>query len=311
MSKLTEKINIGAVTLDSRVFLAPMAGYTDLALRTLAAEAGAAMTVTEMVSARGLLYSGGKSAELLRVSPIEKVKCAQLFGSDPADFYEVIANTDYLSAFDVIDINMGCPVPKIVRNGEGSALMLDPARAEKIVQACVRATDKPITVKTRTGYGIGDFTAVEFCRRMQGAGAAAITLHGRTRALGYAGESDYAQIGTAKNALSVPLFGSGDVTEENAARLIGFCDGLAIGRGAVGDPWIFSRILGLDIEKVTKKDALLRHIDLLERYYGERYALVNARKYYGKYISGRKDLKVKLMQADSIAEVRSLITCGL
>ena len=206
---------------------------------------------------------------------------------------------------------MGCPVPKIVRNGEGSALMLDPARAEKIVQACVMATDKPITVKTRTGYGIGDFTAVEFCRRMQGAGAAAITLHGRTRALGYAGESDYAQIGTVKNALSVPLFGSGDVTEENAARLIDFCDGLAIGRGAVGDPWIFSRILGREEKGGTKKDALLRHIDLLERYYGERYALVNARKYYGKYISGRKDLKVKLMQADTVAEVRSLVTCGL
>lgn len=306
MSKLAERINIGAVTLDSRVFLAPMAGYTDLALRTLAAEAGAAMTVTEMVSARGLLHSGGKSAELLRVSSAEKVKCAQLFGSDPADFYEVIKNTDYLSAFDVIDINMGCPVPKIVRNGEGSALMLDPEKAEKIVAACVKATDKPITVKTRTGFNEGDFTAAEFCRRMQGAGAAAITLHGRTRALGYAGESDYRQIETVKNVLSVPLFGSGDVTADNAETLAAFCDGLAIGRGAVGDPWIFSRILGKR-ENPAPKETLIRHIGLLEKYYGERYALVNARKYYGKYISGHRDLKVKLMQAADLSSVRALI----
>lgn len=310
MSKLTEKINTGAVTLDCRVFLAPMAGYTDLALRTLAAQAGAAMTVTEMVSARGLLHSGGKSAELLRVSPLEKVKCAQLFGSDPADFYEVIKNTDYLSAFDVIDINMGCPVPKIVRNGEGSALMLDPEKAEKIVAACVKATNKPVTVKTRTGFNDGEFTAVEFCRRLEGAGAAAITLHGRTRALGYAGESDYGQIETVKNALSVPLFGSGDVSGDNAEKLIAFCDGLAIGRGAVGDPWIFSRILGKK-EPLTPKETLLRHIDLLREFYGERYAIVNTRKYYGKYISGRKELKVKLMQAATVEEARSLVSENL
>lgn len=310
MSKLTEKINIGAVTHDCRVFLAPMAGYTDLALRTLAAQAGAAMTVTEMVSARGLLHSGGKSAELLRVSPVEKVKCAQLFGSDPADFYEVIKNTDYLSTFDVIDINMGCPVPKIVRNGEGSALMLDPEKAEKIVAACVKATNKPVTVKTRTGFNDGEFTAVEFCKRLEGAGAAAITLHGRTRALGYAGESDYGQIETVKKALSVPLFGSGDVCEGNAEKLIAFCDGLAIGRGAVGDPWIFSRILGKE-DPLTPKETLLRHIDLLREFYGERYALVNARKYYGKYISGRKELKVKLMQAATVEEARSLVSENL
>ena len=303
-------LKIKNIELENNVLLAPMAGVTDKAFRLITKPFGPALMYTEMVSGKGLFYNNKRTGDLLTTEDCERPIAVQLFGHEP----EVLAEIAYKaleSNAEIIDINMGCPVPKIVRNGEGSALMLDPARAEKIVQACVMATDKPITVKTRTGYGIGDFTAVEFCRRMQGAGAAAITLHGRTRALGYAGESDYAQIGTVKNALSVPLFGSGDVTEENAARLIDFCDGLAIGRGAVGDPWIFSRILGREEKGGTKKDALLRHIDLLERYYGERYALVNARKYYGKYISGRKDLKVKLMQADTVAEVRSLVTCGL
>lgn len=306
MRKVEEKIAIGAVTLKNRLYLAPMAGYTDLALRRLAGEAGAAMTVTEMVSARGLLRSGGKSAELLRCDGELGVKSAQLFGGDPSDFYEVIKNTDYLEPFDVIDLNMGCPVPKIVKNGEGSALMLDPKRAEAIVSACAKATDKPITVKTRVGFREGERTASEFCKRMEGAGASAVTVHGRERERGYAGESDYAAIADVKNSVSIPVFGSGDATAGNADELIKYCDGLAIGRGAVGNPWVFAEILGEKPPESAKR-TLLRHLDLLVELYGERYALVNARKYYGRYISGKRDLRLALTAAATTEEARRLI----
>ena len=171
MSAANSPFKIGGVKIKNRLVLAPMAGYTDYAMRELCAEAGAGLTVTEMVSAKGLVYSPHKCRELLLTAPHETVKCAQLFGREP-EFFEKALGMDELAPFDIIDINMGCPVPKIVRNGEGSALMNDPALAEKIVASCVKtAGGRPVTVKTRLGFGEGEFTAAEFCRRLEGAGA--------------------------------------------------------------------------------------------------------------------------------------------
>lgn len=286
-----------------------MAGYTDYAMRELCAEAGAGLTVTEMVSAKGLVYSPHKCRELLLTAPHETVKCAQLFGHEP-EFFEKALGMDELAPFDIIDINMGCPVPKIVRNGEGSALMNDPALAEKIVASCVKtAGGRPVTVKTRLGFGDGEFTAAEFCRRLEGAGAAAITLHGRTRAQGYAGLADRDKIAEVKNALSIPLIGNGDVNADTVGDMLSLVDAAAIGRAAVGNPYIFAEILGSK-PRESVRDLVLRHISLSYGAYGDRYTFVNIRKHLASYIGGvrgGKEIRIKLFSAGSTDELIELV----
>ena len=286
-----------------------MAGYTDYAMRELCAEAGAGLTVTEMVSAKGLAYSPHKCRELLLTAPHETVKCAQLFGHEP-EFFEKALGMDELAPFDIIDINMGCPVPKIVRNGEGSALMNDPALAEKIVVACVKAAGGlPVTVKTRLGFGEGEFTAAEFCRRLEGAGAAAITLHGRTRAQGYAGLADRDKIAEVKNALSIPLIGNGDVNADTVDDMLSLVDAAAIGRASVGNPYIFAEILGRK-PRESVRDLVLRHIALSYGAYGDRYTFVNIRKHLASYLGGvrgGKEIRIKLFSAGSTDELIELV----
>lgn len=309
MSSANSPFKIGGVEIKNRLVLAPMAGYTDYAMRELCAEAGAGLTVTEMVSAKGLAYSPHKCRELLLTAPHETVKCAQLFGHEP-EFFEKALGMDELAPFDIIDINMGCPVPKIVRNGEGSALMNDPALAEKIVAACVKAAGgRPVTVKTRLGFGEGEFTAAEFCRRLEGAGAAAITLHGRTRAQGYAGLADRDKIAEVKNALSIPLIGNGDVNADTADDMLGLVDAAAIGRAAVGNPYIFAEILGRK-PRESVRDLVLRHIELSYGAYGDRYTFVNIRKHLASYLGGvrgGKEIRIKLFSAGSTDELIELV----
>lgn len=309
MNVADSPFKIGKVEIPNRLVLAPMAGYTDYAMRELCAEAGAGLTVTEMVSAKGLVYSPGKCRELLMTAPHEKIRCVQLFGHEPEFFEKAIASEE-LAPFDIIDINMGCPVPKIVRNGEGSALMKDPALAEKIVAACVKATGgRPVTVKTRLGFDEGEFTAVEFARRMEGAGAAAITLHGRTRAQGYAGIADRDKIAEVKNALTIPLIGNGDVNAANAGDMLDRTDAAAIGRAAVGNPCIFAEILGNKPHE-SVRDLVLRHIALSYDAYGDRYTFVNIRKHLASYLGGvrgGKEIRIKLFSAASTDELIELV----
>ncbi len=296
MSKCAKPLKIGRVTIPNSLILAPMAGYTDLAMRRLCALSGVGLTVTEMVSAKGLVYNPDKSGELLVYSPEEKIKSAQLFGHEP-EFFERALGNERINEFDIIDINMGCPVPKIVKSGEGSALMKNIPLAEKIVSACVKnANGKPVTVKTRLGYDEGEFTAVEFCKAMEGAGAQAIAVHGRTRAMGYSGTSDITAIEKVKQSVSIPVIASGDANESNAEQLLERVDGLMIGRGALGNPQIFARLLGNEW-KLSLKETIFAHIDFMFEAYGDRYTFVNMRKHLGFYlkgVSGQKELKQKL-----------------
>ncbi len=305
-----KNLTIGGVTIKNPFVLAPMAGYTDAGMRELCSEAGAGMTVTEMVSAKGLLYSPDKSGELLITAPGEQVCAAQLFGSEPNVFKEVLLSDEHLAAFDIIDINMGCPVPKIVKNGEGSALMLEPKKAEEIVRAAVSACGgRPVTVKTRLGFEETDFTAIEFCKRMQGAGASAITLHGRTRAAGYSGCADWDKIAEVRAALEIPLIGSGDVNAENGKRLLSLVDGVMIGRAAVGAPNVFASLCGQNWT-MTCAETAIRHIELLDEFYGEHYALVNMRKHYAGYLRGKRGaggVKSRLFVTNDLQEVKRII----
>ena len=304
------KLKIGCIEIDNPFILAPMAGYSDCAFRRLCALSGAGLTLTEMVSVKGLLYSGQKSAELLKTCNEEKVKCAQIFGANPQDFYDVITKTDYLDGFDIIDINMGCPVPKIVNNGEGSALIKDIPRAQEIVSACVSgAKGKPITVKTRKGFKQGENKSVEFCLAMQKAGVSAITVHGRTRADGYSGQNDFSIYSELKEELSVPLLLSGDADEHNANDLLNIADGVMIGRASVGNPWIFAKILGREVP-LNITETLLKHIDFMNEIYGEHYTVVNMRKFIGGYyggIRGNKEIKQECYQTKTVAELIDVI----
>ena len=234
------------------------------------------------------------------------MKSAQIFGSNPQDFYDLLTKTPYLDKFDIIDINMGCPVPKIVNNGEGSALIRDKSRASEIVRACVEgAKGRPITVKTRKGFNRGENTAVEFCLALERAGASAIALHGRTRADGYSGQNDFSIYSEVKSALAVPLILSGDSTSENAYDLLNLTDGVMIGRGAVGNPWIFSKILGKSVDySITQ--TVLKHIQFMNELYGEHYTVVNMRKFIGGYyggIRGNKEIKQECYKTNTVEEL--------
>lgn len=301
---------IGNVEIPNRAVLAPMAGYTDYAMRRLFSEFGAGLTVTEMVSAKGLCYNGSKSAELLKTSDAEKVKCAQLFGHEPEFFYEAIANLPYLNGFDIIDINMGCPVPKIVNNGDGSALINNPKLAAEIVAACVKASkNRPVTVKTRSGFNAGEFKAVEFCKALRDAGAAAVTIHGRTRATGYSGFADVTATERVKNALDIPVIHSGDADESNAESLLEIADAVAFGRGAIGNPRLFMRLTG-KASDLTIAEIMTRHIDYMAQADGERYAYTNFRKHIGYYlkgVSGAREIKTELYKITDTEELKRKI----
>lgn len=311
--KLSRPFYIKDVRIKNRLTLAPMAGFTDSAMRALAAEGGAGLTVTEMVSAKGLVYNTEKCGGLLITSDAEKIKCVQLFGHEP-DYFREALKLDCLNKFDIIDINMGCPVPKIVKNGDGSALMKNPLLAAQIVETCAESAGaRPVTVKTRIGFDADENVAVEFCRTLEKAGAAAITLHGRTRAQGYGGKSDWDTIARVADSVSVPVIGNGDVCEENIGELIDRAAAFAVGRRAIGDPWIFSRLTG-ETETPPVYQTLLRQIGLMRDDYGERYACVNIRKHIGYYlrgVKGGKEIKARLVSIDCVDELIAEIKKGI
>lgn len=290
------KLEIGGVGLENGLVLAPMAGVTDLSYRKLCKEQGCGLVVTEMVSAKAILYKNRNTQELLRIRDEERPAAVQLFGSDAGIMGE-IAEVVSEGNCDLIDVNMGCPVPKIVNNEEGSALLKEPKKVEAILTAMVKRSKKPVTVKIRKGFNDASVNAVEIARIAEGCGVAAVAVHGRTREQFYSGKADWEIIRQVKEAVKIPVIGNGDVTGAKEAKamldLTG-CDGVMIGRGAKGNPWIFSQILHyLETGEVLPgpsvleiKEMILRHGRLLSEDKGEFTAMREMRKHMAWYTAG-------------------------
>ena len=283
-------MKIKDIEFKNNLILAPMAGVTDVAFRSICIDFGADAGVTEMISAKALAYDNKKTLDLLITAPNETIKIAQIFGSDPEIMAQMCASPA-LKKFDIIDINMGCPAPKIVSNGEGSFLMTNIPLAEKIIKACVQATSKPITVKFRSGFDNNNINAIEFAKMCERAGASAITIHGRTRSQMYSGKVDLDIIKEVKNSVSIPVIASGDVVDKASydyTMRYTNCDAIMIGRGALGNPYVFGEITGKNTN-VNKYDIISKHIKMLQEYYPLPFISGHIRKHLLWYLKGEQN----------------------
>ena len=289
-------MGIGNLEVPGMLALAPMAGVTDLAFRTVCADLGADLTVTEMVSSRALVYQDKKSRGLLKKN--EGSICgAQIFGNEPGIMAEAAVIAAEISGCDFIDINMGCPMPKIANSGDGCGLMRTPELAGEIVAAVVKAVDVPVTVKCRLGWDKGSINVLDFTKRMEDNGAAAVTVHGRTRSMLYSGKADWDMIAKVKQQLSVPVIANGDVIDaDTALRCLKWtgADGLMIGRATFGDPWVFAQVrAAMAGEEIPERPALTKRVDVAVRQFelafedkGEHIACLEARKHFAWYLRG-------------------------
>ena len=300
------------IELKSNLILAPMAGFTDFAFRKMCIDYGAGLVCTEMVSAQALHYKNKKTENILITFESEFPKAVQIFGHDPEIMAEAVKNP-LLQKFDIIDINMGCPAPKIIRNGDGSALLKDIALAEKIIRACVQATEKPITVKFRIGYNSKNINAIEFAKMCENAGASAITVHGRTTAQGYSGNVDYDMIRQVKESVNIPVFANGDCrTKDDYNKILKLtkADGVAIGRAAVGHPEVFSEMQDKKDVVVDKLEQIKFHYESLLKFIPEIYVVKYMRAHLAGYLSGKyrnSKVIVELMKKEKYAEILEIL----
>ncbi len=312
-----KKLTIGNVELLNQVILAPMAGVSDIAFRLLCHEQGAGLVCSEMVSAKAILYGNKNTEELLQIHPEEGAVSLQLFGSDP-DIVSEMAKRIEERPFAVLDLNMGCPVPKVVNNGEGSALMKDPLLAGRIVEKTAKAIQKPLTVKIRKGFDDDHVNAVEMAHILQESGAAAVAVHGRTREQYYSGQADWDIIAQVKAAVKIPVIGNGDVTDgESALQLLKKtgCDGVMIGRGAQGNPWVFREVTAaLEGRKIPPRptrqelyDMIARHAQLAAQYKGEYITVREMRKHLAWYTTGLPHAAALRRQINNIETMDGLL----
>lgn len=319
--KSVKTLAIGNVTLENPLILAPMAGVTDLPFRVLCREQGAGLICMEMVSAKAILYKNKNTEALMEIHPSEHPVSLQLFGSDP-DIMSNIAAQIEERPFDILDINMGCPVPKIVNNKEGSALMKQPRLAQEIVKKVVRSIHKPVTVKIRKGFDDEHVNAVEFAKMIEDCGASAVAVHGRTREQYYSGEADWDIIRQVKEAVSIPVIGNGDVNTPKKAKQMmqeTGCDGVMIARGAQGNPWIFSRTLhyletGEQMPAPEKEEVIemmLRHAKMQLACKGDYTGIREMRKHMAWYTTGfpgSAKFRGALNEVESYEELEALLS---
>lgn len=301
-------MKIRDIDFNKNLLLAPMAGVSDVGFREVCSMFGCDATYSEMLSCRAMLHNPKKTELMTITSEYENIKVGQIFGHES----EIMAKSlslPMLSKYQIIDINMGCPAPKIVKNGEGSALMKNLPLASKIISECVKSSSKPITVKFRLGYD--NDISVEFGRMCEESGASAVTLHARTTVQGYSGRANYEAIAKLKQNLKIPVIGNGDVVDSESYKnmLETGVDGVMIGRGSQGRPWIFSEILGKPFEG-DKFEVIKRHVDVLRRYYDESWLTLYMRKHFLWYVNGTtkaSEIRLKLATSPSIDESLQLL----
>ena len=313
-------MKIGNVTIGGNVILAPMAGVTDLPFRVLCKEKGADLIYTEMVSAKGIYYDNKNTESLLQVLDEERPVALQLFGSDPTLMAEMAKKIEHRN-FDILDINMGCPVPKVVNNMEGSALLTNTKLVGQIVKSVSSAIEKPLTIKIRKGFGKDECNAVEIAKIIEDNGGAAVAIHGRTREQYYTGEADWEAIARVKEAVSIPVFGNGDVTSpELAKKMLEYtgCDAVMVARGVRGNPWLFRQIkdylaTGKYEEKPSIEEVVAtikRHARLQAQYKGEYLGVREMRKHVAWYTTGYHDsarLRQKVNEVESLVALDELL----